>query len=68
MLPYMDVALSVPHQEAQAAGMLLPQVTISDGLTGETIRTVDIKADPLDMCVAERKEDGARREVGRSTQ
>ncbi len=43
------------------------QVTISDGLTGETIRTVDIKADPLDMCVAERKEDGAKREVRRSS-
>lgn len=35
------------------------QVTITDGLTGETLKAFTVKADPYELCVADKKDDGA---------
>ncbi len=33
------------------------QITVSDGTTGETQRTFVLKAEPVELCVADKKED-----------
>ena len=39
-------------------------VTLTDGVTGDTIKTFNLKDIPVELCVSDKKEDGySRREV-----
>ena len=38
-------------------------MTVTDGSTGQTVRQFAIKADPYDICVSTRKDDGIKAEV-----
>lgn len=35
------------------------QVTVSDGASGDTLRSFTFKGDPIEMAVADKKEDGS---------
>jgi hypothetical protein len=40
-----------------------PQITITEGVSGETVRQFTVKADPYEICVAARKEDMHKQQV-----